>query len=404
LSPNAARLAGLCWLLISSCSRVSDVLTLNPENLPDASGQTPDAAPDAAAPGTLTTSSVDSGVGHSCATLHGVLYCWGDNSRGQLGLGDTTARDRPTRIGVLGDWARVAAGANHSCALRSDGTAHCFGADDIGQLGQAGLGQSLVPLSVALPVAATQIVTESNHVCVIGGDGALVCWGENIEGEIGQADSPPFVSQFAPVSVGTDHDWTAVDTGQGHTCGLRGPGDLYCWGRNTSSQLGLGDGAPEQTRVPTRVGTATYSRIHAGQNHTCGIRTDGSLECWGDNQFGNLGTGDRVAHSSPIRIGDQQDWLEISLDTFHSCAIDASSHLFCWGRNVEGQLGVGDTDDRLSPTPIPGEGFTQVAVGRFHTCALKSDDSVWCTGANDSSQLGLGDTERRSAFTELSFP
>jgi alpha-tubulin suppressor-like RCC1 family protein len=394
-------------LLVSACSHVAEVLTPSADA---AVGEAPDVAFDAsfdapvAEAGVLMTSNLDAGTGHSCVTLRGVLYCWGDNTRGQLGLGDTTSREQPTRVGLLGDWAAVAAGGTHSCALRSDGSVYCFGANDIGQLGIVGLAQSLEPAKVTLPSAVTVIVTEVNHVCVITTDDALVCWGENIEGEIGQGDAPPFVSQFAPIEVGTDHDWIAVDTGQGDTCGLRGAGDLYCWGRNSSSQLGLGDGGPEQTRTPTRVGDATYSHIHAGQDHTCGIRTDGSLYCWGLNQSGNLGTGDRVAHSSPIQIGDKLDWTEISLDTFHTCAIDSAQHLFCWGRNVEGQLGVGDNDDRLSPALVSGEGFVGVAVGRFHTCALKADDSVWCAGANDTGQLGLGDTDRRNAFTELTFP
>ncbi len=407
MSARRLWLAGVALLLLSACSRVSEVLTPVVDGAPDSgTAGPPDAAPDAPVgeAGTLTASSLDAATGHSCATLRGALYCWGDNARGQLGLGDTGSHLSPTRVGVLGDWARVAAGGTHSCALRSDGSVYCFGANDIGQLGTTGLGQSLTPAQVALPSAVTDIVTEVNHVCAIATDGALICWGENFEGEIGQGDAPPFVSQFAPIEVGTDHDWFAADTGQGDTCGLRGPGDLYCWGRNTSSQLGLGDGAPAQTRLPTRVGDGAYSHIHAGQDHTCGIRTDGSLYCWGTNQSGNLGTGDRTSHSSPIQIGTKSDWLEISLDTFHSCAIDRAQQLYCWGRNVEGQLGVGDTDDRLSPTLVAGVGFAQVAVGRFHTCALKADDSVWCTGANDAGQLGLGSTDRTNAFTEVRFP
>jgi len=419
LSPRAARLASFA-LLLGACSRVSEVLTPIPDRLdagtggaldataPDAEpdATAPDAAPDAplGEPGMLTTSSVDVGFAHSCATLRGVLYCWGDNARGQLGVGDNSARTLPTRVGALTDWEQAAAGSAHSCARRSDGSVYCFGANDIGQLGLAGSEQRLVPATVALPDAVSAIVSEVNHVCAIAINGALVCWGENLEGEIGQGDGPPFISQFAPTAVGTERDWTAVDTGQGDTCGLRGGGQLYCWGRNTSSQLGLGDGGPEQTRTPTRVGDATYSRIHAGQDHTCGIRTDGSLDCWGLNTYGFLGLGDRAARTSPTQVGSKRDWLEISLAVFHTCAVDAAQHLYCWGRNVEGQLGLGDTEDRLSPTLVAGEGFVQVAVGQFHTCALKADDSVWCTGADDSGQLGLGDTERRNSFSRVTFP
>lgn len=389
-------LAFLALLLASGCSRVSEVLTLDPI---DASDET--ANPEG---GSVASSTIDAGDTHSCATLRGALYCWGANDSGQLGLGDQLGRELPARVGSLSDWEEVTTGAHHSCARRSDGSDLCFGADEIGQLG-AGVGaDSLEPTPVLLPSPSTRLVTESNHACALLRDGALWCWGENLEGELGQGDAPPFSSQLAAIRVGADQDWIAVDTGQGDTCGLRGMGDLFCWGRNSASQLGLGDGAPRQIRVATRSDEATYRRIQTGQDSTCGIRTDGTLHCWGANVFANLGTGDRSAHSSAVQIGDKQDWAELSLDTFHSCAIDLAQHLFCWGRNAEGQLGTGDTDDRLSPTQVSGEGFVTIAVGRFHTCALKADDSVWCSGANESGELGVGDTERRNTFTALVFP
>jgi hypothetical protein len=398
-------------LLSVGCSHVSEVLTptLEPTHAPDAAAagaSSFDATAGAAGAGLApqaTPPSLDAGTGQTCLTLRGALYCWGDNQRGQLGLGDTDPRSLPTRVGTLADWLEVTTGASHSCARRADGSVFCFGANEIGQLGNDAVAQSSSsPVPVALAAAAAHVVSEANHVCVITQNAALYCWGENLEGEIGQGAA--LVNQLPPSQVGTDQDWIAVDTGQGHTCGLRGAGDLYCWGRNSDSELGLGDGALGQIRIPTQVGATTYAAVQAGQNHSCAIQADGALYCWGGNDFGNLGTGDRLSRTSPTQIGDKLDWVALSLDTFHSCAIDAAEHLFCWGRNQEGQLGVGDTDDRLNPSQVPGERFSHIAVGRFHTCALKVDDSVWCTGANDSGQLGLGDTARRSAFTEVASP
>ena len=382
----------------SACSRVSEVLTTIP------SDAAVDAAPDAGDPALFTLSKLDAGTTHSCASLRGALYCWGDNESGQLGLGDDVDQNQPTRVGARVDWEEVTTGANHSCARRADGALFCFGANEIGQLGNATGLASLEPAEVTLPTGVSHVVTEINHTCAISNDAALWCWGENLEGQLGQADIAPKISSFGPIAVGTSHDWIAVDTGQGDTCGLRAGGDLYCWGRNTGFQLGLGEGAPIQTRVVTRSGDASYRRVQTGQDYSCGIRLDGALACWGLNAFANLGTGDRSQTKVAIQIGDKQDWTELSVDTFHSCAIDSARHLFCWGRNAEGQLGTGDTDDRLSPTQVEGEDFAQIAVGRFHTCALKVDESVWCTGANDQGQLGTGDGDRRSTFTELTFP
>jgi alpha-tubulin suppressor-like RCC1 family protein len=399
----------LALLLAFSCSRVAEVLTTtaDPTSSPDAGGDAEAGAagaggePSEATVGTLASSSLDAGKAQSCLTLRGALYCWGANQRGQLGLGDTGQRNLPTRVGLRGDWAEVTTGGDHDCARRADGSVFCFGANDIGQLGRSDIAESSVPIEVALPSGATRVVAEVNHVCTLTQDAALYCWGENLEGELGQDDAAPFARQLPPVEVGTDHDWIAVDTGEGGTCGVRGSGELYCWGRNTTSQLGLGDGTPVQLRAPMRVGTASYVAVQTGQDQTCGIQADGALYCWGGNDFGNLGTGDRLLRSVPTQIGDKQDWRAVSLDTFHACGVDAAQHLFCWGRNAEGQLGTGDTEDRLTPTQVQGEGFVQIAVGLFHTCALKADDSVWCTGANESGELGLGDTDRRNVFTQL---
>ncbi|HEY6727879.1 MAG TPA: hypothetical protein VI197_27915 [Polyangiaceae bacterium] len=344
---------------------------------------------------------LDAGVDHSCAVIEGALYCWGDNQRGRLGVGDTENRSTPVPVGSLRSWAQVTTGNDHSCARRDDGTVLCFGANDLGQLGVPGVNDVLSPIPVTLPSAAVEIAAESDFTCAVLADGSLHCWGENTEGMLGQDDTYPGDPAFLPLRVGTADDWSSVDTGQGHACGLREPGSLWCWGRNTDYQLGLGEDAGEQYRSPQQVGDETdWTQVQAGQNHACGLKASGELRCWGDGQFGALGTGDRDHRPSPARV-DERQYNQVSLDTFHTCAIDSGADLWCWGRNAEGQLGLGDTEDRVLPTRIAAGGWAQVAVGRFYTCAQKLDGSTWCTGANEVGQLGVGDTERRSEFTSV---
>jgi len=349
-------------------------------------------------------SMVDAGSYHSCAIADGALYCWGANQRGRLGVGDTDNRVAPARVESLSSWLEVTAGADHSCALRDDGSAWCFGANDVGQLGSPDVNDVLSPYRVTLPSAAASITAESDFTCTVLVDGSSYCWGDNTEGMLGQDDTYPGDPAFLPVQLGTQGDWASVDAGQGHACGLRAPGSLWCWGRNSQSQCGLGEDAFEQYRSPQQVGSdADWLQVEAGQNHACGLRAPGDLWCWGTGEFGNLGTGDTDDRPSPTRIDDRQ-YAQVSLDTFHTCAIDSDADLWCWGRNVEGQLGLGDNEDRVLPTRIASGGWEQVAVGRFYTCAKKLDDSVWCTGANESGQLGLGDTERRNEFTQVDLP
>jgi hypothetical protein len=273
----------------------------------------------------------------------------------------------------------------------------------MGQLGSPGVNDVLSPIAVALPDAARTLSAESAFSCAVLDNGSLYCWGQNTEGMLAQDDNYPGEDQFSPLRVADFDDWTLVDAGQGHACALRGTGNLWCWGRNSQDQLGLGDTATEQYRYPQQVGDQDdWIDVQAGQNHSCGLRVEGSLWCWGENSFGNLGTGDFTSHSSPFPIGDAS-YTDLSLDTFHTCAVDENADLWCWGRNVEGQLGLGDIQDRALPTRVASGGWAQVAVGRFHTCAKKLDDSVWCTGENVVGQLGVGDTDRRNEFTRVMF-
>lgn len=347
---------------------------------------------------------VDAGTEHACAVVQGSLYCWGGNQRGRLGVGDGQNRLFPTRVGTLDQWIMVTTGAEHSCALREDGSVWCFGANDAGQIGQPVVNDVLSPSAVSLAAPATLVTTESDFTCALLADGTLYCWGENTEGMLAQDDTYPGENQYLPVQVADYDDWLSVDAGQGHGCGLRSPGTLWCWGRNSQNQLGLGDSAAVQFRVPQQTGNESdWTQVQAGQNHSCGLRAGGELWCWGDNTFGNLGTGDFDPRSSPVRI-DSREYSQVSLDTFHTCAIDSDAQLWCWGRNVEGQLGLGDIEDRVIPTKVPDGGWEQVAVGRFFTCAKKLDQSIWCTGENVVGQLGVGDTDRRNVFTPIELP
>ncbi len=347
---------------------------------------------------------VDSGDAHSCAARFGILYCWGANVDGRLGVGDTTDRNVPTRVGFDADWVAVATGVAHSCALKQDGSVWCFGANTVGQLGQGTTLASSVPLRVPLPSKAVQLSSEANTACVVLGSGELWCWGRNWEGNIGLNDTHPGVDQLAPVRSGDQSDWLLSGTGDGHTCAIRGGGLLFGWGRNTAANLGIGQTNDQQRRAATPIGTdADWLGVVSGQDSSCGIRLGGNLFCWGGNSFGNLGLGDTVQRLVPTPVVAGRVWTQISIDTFHGCGIDAEQSLYCWGRGIEGQLGTGDNAERLSPELI-GPGFAQVVAGRMASCAAAANGAVLCTGENAAGQLGLADNKRRNTFTELTFP
>jgi len=327
---------------------------------------------------------------HACAVAGGALACWGNDVDGKLGVAAGAAGTQ-RRVSIPGTWLAPAAGSHHSCALAVDGSVSCWGANDKGQLGAGDLVASSSPRPVALPAEAIELRTQFEFACAVLTDASLWCWGYNWEGQLGQGDRHPGTDRPSPVQVGADRDWVYVATGQGHGCGIRAPGALYCWGRNTDGQLGQGATQPQQIRAPAQVGTDTdWVDVACAQGTTCARKRDRSLWCWGTMGSGSLAVGDVAPRLVATRVPAYSDWLSVTTGAFHTCGLRAGGQPWCAGRNTEGQLGSPDTLDAI-PTMLladPNPGWVEVAAGHFFTCARKADDSVWCTGQNSDGQLG----------------
>ena len=343
-----------------------------------------------------------SGQYHACLLEEGRLSCWGQNDHGQLGVGDTSNRLVAVPVAPDRRFAEVCGGESHGCALETtSGAVLCWGDDANGQLGDASLKPSLTPKVVGLPAAAISIACGYQHTCAVLEDGSLRCWGANPENQLGRGASSAREPSPERIAFGTS-DWVRVGAGQAHTCALRIDGSLWCWGRNNSGECGSPSAPPgDQRAIPTRVGTdVDWVRVVPAQNATCALRSDDSLWCWGNNEFGNLGFPPPTGTTTPLRVGGPASWSALADETFHGAAIQRDGTLWTWGRNVEGQLGLGDTTDRSIPSKVPGTArFLGVATGRFHTCALRADKQVLCAGKNDTGALGTGDLDRRNVLS-----
>jgi alpha-tubulin suppressor-like RCC1 family protein len=172
---------------------------------------------------------------------------------------------------------------------------------------------------------------------------------------------------------------------------------LWCWGLNSHGQLG--DGTTESSPIPTRIGTATDWIVTVGAEHTCGRRSNGTAWCWGNGTFGRLGLGTTNDRIVPTRVGSATDWATVSAGPGgHTCGIRTDKRLWCWGLNDHGQIG----DGTLTGPPVPKQvgtatNWSTVSGGAFHTCALRTDKTAWCWGYNAYGQLGDGTTTERRA-------
>ena len=368
-------------LPLLSCVQSVEVLTTSPD-----------------AGGSSGAFSLGAGDHHACAVRGGSLFCWGANSNGQLGVPDLESAPSPVAVGTDRSWVVVSAGELHTCGLKQDGTVWCWGANGAGQCGQGDTQSRSSPSLVSLPRAAVGLQSKSSFSCALLSDASLWCWGVNYEGQLGLGDRFPGADQLTAARVSSDAGWKAFSTGQGHACGIRVDGSLWCWGRNSESMLGMPADGGIQYRSPQHIGVDTdWTSVDANQEYTCALKADGSLWCWGLFPE-KTGFVDRPA----LLLSGA--WAMVRTNVFHGCGLSLSGAGVCWGRNIEGQLGLGDLDARPSPTALPDAPLSELATGRFFTCQRRGNGSIWCTGANEAGQLGVGDLARRKVWTELSFP
>ena len=360
----------------------------------------PDAGPDSGLPDGGPPVPLDAhrriatGWTHTCAINAGEVFCWGDNSRGQLGTGTTDDSRTPVRVGGLPtNIVEVSATGYFTCALSASGELFCWGLNELGQLGDGTRENRLAPVrSVSVLADVIRVSAGGESACALRAAGVVSCWGRGTGGALGNG---MLVDSLAPVDVVDLEPALGLEGSGGHYCIRTEDEAVACWGWNLFEQLGqVYDGSMEVIPRPVSpVGLAGVLQASAGGRHTC-VRTSSSVACWGWNMFGQLGNGGSGpdTHTPVVVAGLSEAASDISAGGSHTCALLASGAVLCWGGNAMGQLGAGDRMERGSPTPVSG--FTapveQLSTGDFHTCALLSTGDVACWGGNFEGQLGNG--------------
>jgi len=406
-----------------------------------------DSGVDSGAPCTTGCEFIDvvSGATHSCALrANGTVWCWGGNIDGTLGdgrerhedcgsAGSTEIQDcsPPVEVIIVEDATHLSArGGSQNCVVRESGGAWCWGRESVGPASGGEAIKNFEPVPRAGLESLETVSRGFNHTCGIAA-GQAVCIGQNGSGQIGDGTRDEArVAHTVAMPTGLVDVQVSTGPHSGLTCALTVDA-AYCWGNNADSQLGdgvadhaggcetyMGSGydcalSAQAVTLPTGV---MFTQIAPGGSHVCAVGDDGSLYCWGANNYGQLGLGDQVGVGLPTLVIDATDGdpvVQVETGPDFSCARMTSGKVFCFGDNAEGQLGddmpshgvgVGDctapmaTDCSFDPVEVMGlAGVTDIGAGRAHMCALRSTGDVVCWGRNTKKQLGDGTRDRRYA-------
>ena len=393
------------------------------------------------------------GGAHSCVITEGELMkCWGNNSAGQLGIGNSESMgDEPNEMGThlpyldLGTGLvpeSAALGMSHTCILFTNNSLKCFG--DIEALGLGytdanGAGDGYLETGDYLPFwpaptgrNVSLIAAGWYHTCAVLDDGSMTCWGENNHGQLGMGNTTDLGLQsdqtgdsISYVSLPTGVTISNMALGADHTCVLYDTGDVACWGGNDFGQLGIGstedirdEAAESLTNISFPSGRYAID-ITAGEGFTCALLDNNEAICWGLNDVGQLGQGNSnnygdsgsepVSGLSTIDLHSSATIRTIDAGYDHVCVSLNNNAVKCWGGNLFGHLGIGisgptahrgdDVNEMGSNLPSISLGGSMnpkaVEVGENFACMLKQSGTmpVKCWGTSVNGRLGYENTE-----------
>lgn len=395
---------------------------------------------------------MDPAVNLGTEVLAGTIWAVGDNSSGQLGDGTLTPKLTAVKVPSISYASDIAAGYHHTVSLLTDRAVMDWGLNNKGQLGANSqiltTMNSKAPLRVSLaPSAMTKVAAGYQHTLALKDDGTVWAWGWNLLGALGYSSldcANPVNGQFFwtcsdyPTQVtGITGSVTDIAGGFDHTLAVTQDGQVWSWGRNDTGQLGTlnvscnksitqiftltdptyGDfqfdpagAACNTTPVPVNAIPGTITAVTAGTRHSVALMSDGTVWTWGGNHYGQLGytpginsltltdsctiTSAFVMPCSydPQKVPGLDHIVAISAGSDHTLALKGDGTVWAWGYNNNGQLGTGSATGETpiqTPAKVPGlTGITAIAAGAYHSLALKNDGTAWAWGDNGQGQLG----------------
>lgn len=322
----------------------------------------------------------------------GRVFAWGQNNNGQLGDGSTQNRSVPTPVSTSNTFSQIAAGSGFAIALTDQGVAWSWGFNTSGNLGDGTRTGRVNPVTVSTALTFSKIAAGGETAAGIAASGSLYAWGSNNWGGVG--DNSTGIVRDEPTAVSTQstgvRTFNDISVGLAFVLAASSDGSAFSWGLNLYGNLG--DNSKTNRGSPVLVSSQiSISKVAAGSRHSIAIDKNGSLLTWGANFSGQLGDGSFVSErlmpgsASTASSGALQFSKIVSAPTangHHSFALSTDGKLFGWGDNSYGELGTGDTVSLRSPTPLP-----PVYPGPTATSTLISSDphalliGLSCSGA-----------------------
>jgi alpha-tubulin suppressor-like RCC1 family protein len=360
--------------------------------------------PDASS-ASLSAEQISAGRDDTCLLSSGALYCFGENTDGQLGVGDRSLRTRPTRVGTASDWISISCGESVTCGIRAGGRVWCWGGNGAGQVGIG----SVEPANVLEPAevigiadSVAQVSAGFDHVCAVTTSGALYCWGENWEGGVGNGDAhglpAPSRPVPTPVQIGAGRTYRAVAAGMQSGCAIASDG-VYCWGRDINGALGVGStDAIARQYSPVLVSNGSFDVVRRSLDVGAAIDEVGQLSLWGANDLGQMGQSTPGEYQNvPLPLAGHT-LREVRVNAFGGCAISSDAALLCWGW-------LPPWPEHMRPTDVGGaHDWEQLALGRVHRCGIRAGGRVECIGDNNLGQLGRGHQDGGAELAPIAAP